>query len=740
MTRPRFEFALERVKPTQWESFEELASVFLADEYPQLRRVAGTGDGGRDAVLWQPTDDPSVVLQFSIRQDWEQKVMETAVKVCERNSDVQVLIYVTNQHIGPSADRRRSQVRKEHHLYLDVRDRTWLLDRQNRSRATATAAEEFAAPIVEPILASNAVIDQTAGALEVSEARAALVFLAMQWEDDSRDKGLTKLSFEALALAALRETNNDTRLSRHTVRHRVRCAIRGHKPEAVEQYTDLALDRLARKQRIRHWKKEDEFCLSFEERRRRTDALIKFMLLVATLDWEIKSILLRVSNALDLAIQCERLEQLQGDVRRILEVFLLRKGEAFVHSLAVQDALFYTEEEVEAICNDNIKDLSKEGLPAHNAIRLVSATITELLVRPSRSTQRYLRVLADGYTLFAFLRQMPDAQGAVRKIFSNARIWLDTSALLPVLAEVLLEDEEKRSYTRVLRAAGRAGMKLYVTPGVIRELYFHIRHARYCQESWYTWQKRVPFLLEAYLLRGRPMFDFKTWTEEFIGVYQPLQDIADFLHDVAGLTRVSLQNEVEKADEQLYSSVVRYWKDVHYGRSQAVDAGREPEVAETLAEHDVENFLGIIMARKGEVPVNSLGYEHWWLTLDRRAYHAASEICQRNNLEPFDSPIMSYDFLINYVAVGPRRADVSKDEERLLPLMLDMSFLDGIPKEILEIAEATRSEMADKSERLIRREVRDKLNAARLRSGPIAKAGLDVVEGDFRTVFDVPSD
>ena len=730
MIRSRFEFALNNLRPALWVTFEELASTFLAAEYPQLRTLAGTGDRGRDAVLWQPATEPSIVLQYSVTRGWSQKIKTTAKTIHDNFPDTQVLIYVTNHQIGPKADSVRSELRTTYRLFLDIRDASWFLDRQNQSRSTAAAAEAFSAPIVDSLLAKSSLIEQTADALSVSDARAAVLFLAMQWEDGSRDKGLTKLSFEALVTAALRDTDSDRRMSREAVCKSVRSAIHYHDPVVVDKNTNSALGRLA-KRRIRHWKQEDEFCLSFTERQRRTDALVKLELLDLRLDVELLELLKHSSRALGEDIESEQLRAVVPYVRRVLESFLLKRGEAFAQSLSDGNIVLFTVDEIRSLCITQITSSSPTGLSPADAIPLVSTTVENVLVRPSPNAQRYLRALADGYTLFAFLQQVPDTQRVVRKVFSYGRVWLDTSAVLPLLGEMLLEEEE-RSYTRTLGSARRAGMKLYVTPGVIKELYHHIQHALRCQQYGASWRSRVPFLYSVYLWSGRPSTDFRRWTAEFMGTHQPLDDIADFLYDVAKVKERSLASKVAEADDNFRWSIVRYWQDVHWGRSQAADGSRDAEVAKQLAEHDVENFLGVIMARRSEKRVSSLGHEYWWLTLDRRAYRATSEICEQGDCEPFDSPVMSYDFLINYVALGPRRADVTKDEERLLPLMLDMSLLDGIPKDILDIAEATRDEMAGLSERLVRREIRDRLNAARLRSGPIAHAGLDAIELDLR--------
>ena len=730
MTRTRFEFALQNVHPTLWEHFENLATTFLTDEYSKLRTLAGHADKGRDAILWQPEDEPTVIIQCSLRKDWEQKITESAKLIYRNFSDTRILVYVTNQRIGPKADEQVAIVRKKYGLFLDIRDATWFLDRENRSRATATAADEFSRPIVDPILAKSSLIETSDDSLTSAEGKAAVIFLSMQFEDSSRERGLTKLSYDALVRAALKDSHNENRMSRDSICATVKRMIQNDDEVKVEQYTNAALDRL-KKHSIRHWMKEDEFCLTFEERQRRTEALVRLELLDHELDLELLESLRWSYDSAEQPQDDDDLENLIPIVRRVLERFLLQRGEAFAQSLSDGQMVLFSQEEIEAICVDQLNRVSGDQ---SNAVTIIGTAIESVLVRPTKNTQEYLRALADAYTLFAFLRQVPDVQRAVQKLFSYGRIWLDTSAALPLLAEMLL-DEEERSYTRTLRAACDAGMDLFVTPGVVEELFYHINHSRKCQQLGAEWRSRTPFLYSAYLWSGRPVDDFTRWTVEFIGTSRPLDDIVDFLFEIAKIKRRSLIDEVEKADDTLRFAVDEYWRKLHRGRSRAYDASRDPQVADSLADHDIENFLGVIVARQSESRVNSLGHEHWWLTLDRRAYRAASEICSSEGIASLDSPVMSFDFLIDYLAVGPRRSDVSRSEEKLLPLMLDMSLLDGIPEDIREVAEAARSEMSGFSDRLVRREIRDRLDAAKLRRGPVARAGIDAIEQDIREAF-----
>ena len=74
------------------------------------------------------------------------------------------------------------------------------------------------------------------------------------------------------------------------------------------------------------------------------------------------------------------------------------------------------------------------------------------------------------------LRETPDVQGAVEKMFSHGKIWLDTSIVLPLLAEPLFDGQTGR-FTRMLEASHEAKLELFVTWGVIEEIERHMNRS-----------------------------------------------------------------------------------------------------------------------------------------------------------------------------------------------------------------------------------------------------------------------
>jgi hypothetical protein len=141
----------------------------------------------------------------------------------------------------------------------------------------------------------------------------------------------------------------------------------------------------------------------------------------------------------------------------------------------------------------------------------------------------------------------------------------------------------------------------------------------------------------------------------------------------------------------------------------------------------VENYLGIVQKRKEEKPT-SLGFDSWWLTLDQAAFRLTDEIQNRLSMRPPPSPVLSPDFLSNYLAVGPIRRMLAKSTEARLPIMLDISSVEGIPLALLHVAESVRDKNRDLPQRIIGRRIRDALNAAKSRMGLLATGGAAAVE------------
>jgi hypothetical protein len=289
----------------------------------------------------------------------------------------------------------------------------------------------------------------------------------------------------------------------------------------------------------------------------------------------------------------------------------------------------------------------------------IESALQDALLSPPRRVHAHIRHLADAYTLFAFLRETTDVQRVFREVFANGDIWLDTTVILPLFAEQLLDDSERR-YSTLLSAATEAGLELWITEGVLEEVERHMNRALTCarQRSDVTWQGRIPFLYTAYIWSGRSKASFAAWLENFRGAARPEDDIADFLAEVFSVGVKSFDSELASAPPDLRYEVQEIWRGKHEIRRRGEGSAFDPlSQAETLAVHDTENFLGVIMRRRTETR-QPYGYTSWWLTIDRDASAVVRELADRLGRSAPASPVMSPDFLINYLSLAPIRSRV----------------------------------------------------------------------------------
>lgn len=724
MHRNRLNFALKETKSSDWARFEQFASAFLSSEYPAIRTMAHpSGDEGRDAELFSPEGETTVMLQYSVAMAWDQKIKGTAKKIKKNFPHVTDLIYVTNQEIGAKGDEVKKTLRKDYKLRLDIFDKNYFLDRYEGDDHRETVAASFARDIADPILEKDQVLERKPQKLNHNESRAALVFLEMQWEDDSREKGLTKLAFDGLVKMALRNTSSNELMPREEIHKSIIETLANQEQKTVIDETNKSLNRLTKKIINHHTiNGADSFCLKYEEYERLREKLAENAIQDQKLKEEIKKILRAIIPAS--MISSEDVELVLCDICMLsIEKFLLNRGESFVHAInnGQMDKIGFEGlvEITKVVLNDYDKTLRTDAL-----LNLLAAAVERVLSSPSDSINHHIKGLADSYTMLAFLRETPDVQAAVKKIFSEGEIWLDTSAILPLFAEELL-DEEDWQFKKLIKAAHSAGLKLKVTSGVIEEVERHMNRSIACSLNIGTnnWNGSYPYLFSFYIASGAAPSAFNSWVSKFRGTARPEDDVADYINEFFQITMDDISEEVESVDAAYRIAVKEEWIRIHEGRR--TNSNSDNMLALRLAEHDTENFVGVISRRRQKSDI-AFGYTSWWLTLDQMAFSISSKVNSNYGGRPQPSPVMSADFLSNYLSFGPTRNRVSKDSNAGLPIALDPALVSYISPELVQIADSVRASSAGLDEHIIRRRVRDALDSARRRIGKITQNGLSL--------------
>ncbi|EPO4283485.1 TPA: hypothetical protein ACXN4Q_002529 [Pseudomonas aeruginosa] len=726
MITKRLELSLDLLKPSEWEKFEKLASIFLASEFDELRTVAAqSGDGGRDSELYSPLSEPKVVCQYSVAEDWQAKINATVRRLKTTIPDVLVLVYATNKQIGADADELKKRLRTKHGLTLDIRDKNWFCDRVLETQSRQIAAEEMACLVVDPYLSSSGIGSKTSTELSSPEAIAALTFLGLQWQDDARDKGLTKLAFGALVRAALVDTDTNNRITKAELYDRVSRVLPGHPIEQLKQPIDTAIRHLG-KSAIKQWPGE-EFCLSHDE-------LIKFKEFKAEKALAEKELTISIEQITNLLLSkssesAKHAQDVTHILRSITDAVLLERSQSF--AMAVQSGALANLAEND-FKSTILSELTKSNLPKIpnvDWINILQRGVGAILTSDAPAIQQHLRSLADSYTLMAFLKQTPDVQSAVEKMFSHGKIWLDTTVILPLIAESLSSgDEGSGRFSRMIQAALDAGLKLHVTPGVIEEIERHMNRSLVCARmDLPQWNGAIPYLLEKYVGSGRSILTFSSWLENFRGSARPLQDLSDYLREELKIHERSLERESDSASQELKRALHGIWLERYERRKERYGVILDDMAVTRLISHDIECYTGVVQLRIQEKS-SPFGYSAWWLTVDRQTFDLKSRLRTLMAESPPDSPVMSADFLVNYLAFGPLRRRVTKNTESHLPLLMILGNAGQLTPELMVEAEALRSQLQGLPERIVRRQVRDHLDRARAATGPISNQGMDSLE------------
>ncbi len=718
MNRKLFELALNRMRPSDWKYFEELSSQFLVSDFSGIRPMANWGgDGGRDSELFTPNGISTVVIQYSVSESWGSKIDQTLEKIKKNFPDARILIYMTNKMIGAKGDQKRTDTRNKG-LALDIRDKNWFLDRFEMDDAKYGAASRLVELIATPYLEGQDIIKKKRPSLSNQEAKAALLYLGMQWEDEITQKSLTKLAYQALVRGALRGTDSNNRITRKTIHSKILSFLSSYEPSEVERFIDSALGYLT-KRCIRHWKAQDEFCLTYEESLRLREKLAGQELE----ENQFESILVEyfggVLSDYKLAdkIDISDIRELALRAKRIIDSFLLKSGEDFASAVITGQI---NSLDMNTLKDMIIDDINNHPPPDHLSpvlLDVITGSVIHIISNPSNTVKKHLKNLSNSYTIFAFLKEVPDVQSATKKIFSHGDIWLDTTIVLPLLVDILKKEEDEKSFINLIHALAQSGISMYVTQGVVGEIFSHIRTAVTC--SGYAvndWKGKVPHLYSRYIELGHDSAKFRSWVELFRGNERPEQDISEYLEQEFGIKTKSLKEECQSIGSELRYVVERLWNEAHARRrSGQIDEGTNATI-EILVRNDVENYLGIVALRKKEEK-SELGYKNWWLTTDNLAWKIRDKIRDEIKDDTPSSPLISIGFLSRNLSFGPNRVRLHRTEEQLLPVLLDFDLSEAMPKEIIEIAEKVRKDNEGMPDVVIRRKVRDACDQAKRRRG-----------------------
>lgn len=722
MDSDRIALALSQIKPSAWADFEEFASEFLLEDFPNLRTMArASGDAGRDAEVYDLTGDGSMKLQYSVTVSWQSKIRKTVNRIKGTGAKLTHLIYATNQLIGAEADSTKKSIFDDFGVVVDIRDSTYFIERRHRSPSTREASELLARKFVDPLLRARGIGEEVALVLTRDEERLAFLHLTLDLAERQADRNLTKAAFESLVLAVLHNTNHESAVVRDTIVERISGIVGDGAPGQVTAHIENALQRLSASKngKIKHIRVCDTFHMAHSECQRVVKQSEHFLAQEQYFERDILAAIYGMSEDLD-GDEVRTGETVRA-IRGFIESILLDYGEKFT--------LYLRSGSSDAAENELEGRLSQAAFSTYLPNHQVAEAVAQVFEMGSDETKAHLRRLLDSYTVFALLRATPDVQSVLKKIFTVGQIWVDTSFLLPVIAESF--GGGSGSLRELVEVCSVVGIELFVTDGVAQEIESHVYSCLAAVRSPNEPGRTSPYLLSEYIVTGNGPKAFAAWAEDLRGKVDPVQDIKDYLAAEMSIKVCDLPSEVEKTDPEIREAATTYWQEITERRRTGADTFNLSK----LAAHDVENTLGVMQLRGGS-DISTVGHRHWLLTLDNAARGLAPYLTAQLG-STFATPVISPLYLTQLVRFRPSVIDEVKRKLDRVPIMLNLIRVSGVPGEIIEEVEKIRAEIPGIKPRRMQRMIRDIMNEKRAGAEfqDVTESPLPLTESKHRTIL-----
>lgn len=669
--------------------FEEFAKQFVAASQDSLDFVpiGGTHDGGIDGLecTWSPAGRvKKTVYQFSIESDSHAKIRRTLKRLKETVPDCRQLYYATNREVRDQ-HRLIDQVIDEFELQLTIFDVQWFCVHINNSPKTIDVFRRFEQQHIHAYERSSKFIET----FDLKDPRI-YVYLRQQIESrhvvyrDSQSVYLDEILMDSLILFALEGTdpNNGMLRSRQEIENRI-LEITDLKKAWISDLLPKRLAILSKKpRRIHHHRQEDRYCIPYEtrleiaERNMVDHELMEHfqktlsVLLDDTFRWE--QLGTSAVKPIDLAM-------------RVLHGLFYKQGLEFAQFVSTGDRGIFIDQALNEIIQEKI---SESGIPVRNRedVRLALLEVFRQLVYKGDEKQKeFLYKLSMTYNMLFLLQIDPTLAKYFDRIAGELRIYVDSSILIPAMAECFLESHNQR-YTNLLRSARDAGIMILVNNYVLKEIEMHLRNAKYIYKRDYENNEDLYenidclILIDQILIRAyfyikneKGFTGFQEFMEHFVswGMHGDVRgELVLWLEDQFGIRYIEKDVEIDLAEVERLTQALTPKK-----------INRDSNRART----DAKQLLTIYKLRKDNNETSEtgiFGYKTWWLTSDVTSQRAFQEIADQG--ENTTTPYIRADYIYNYISLAPSKKHVDGIFQQMFPTLLGVNVSFHVPLEITE--------------------------------------------------------
>lgn len=680
-------FVLERIP--NGSIFEQFGKQFIAASQDTMEfiPIGGTRDGGIDGLdySWTTANRPQkTIYQFSIEVDGQSKINKTLTRLKTTVPDCNRLYYVTNQVIRDQ-HQLIDDASDNYNVQLVIYDQSWFGVHTNNSPKTVYVFQQLEQQFFHAYERSSTFIET----FDVKDPRI-YIYLRQQLENKQQDYDgdqaihLDEILMDSLILFALEGTDPNLNILRspQEIQRRI-LEITDFNTSWVAELLPRRLEALSTKpRRIRHHRQENMYCLPHEtrleiaERNMVDQALLEHFKqsLSALLEEKLKNegVTIRAVNPLEIAMD-------------VLHELFHKQGLEFAQFIATGNLGVL----IDQLLNEVIREkISAAGIIPRNrdAVQFVLLeTFRQIVYNGDQMQKEFLSKLSNTYNMLFLLQIDPTLARYFERIAGELRIYVDSSILIPAIAEYFLEPHNQR-YTNLLRSARDAGITILVNDYVLGEIENHLRSTKYVYqkeferyEHLYTDRMSIIFidqiLIRAYFYVriNNKVETFREFIEEFIS-WNMNGDIRGelvlWLEDQFGVRYVEQEvaldpHEVERLTQAL----------------APLKFNRDPNRART----DAKQLLTIYQLRKDNNETSQtgiFGYKTWWLTSDVTSQRAFQQIADEQ--ESTATPYIRADYIYNYIALAPSKQHVDGIYRKMFPTLLGVNVSFYVPSDVAQ--------------------------------------------------------
>lgn len=673
-----FAHVMREIGGTRFERFAKRVFAYVFGE--SFAPLGGIHDGGADGVIssfvQEVTGKANTFAQFSATDPGKAKakILDTVKMLQKVGRAPRQLIYATSEKL-PKADLIVQEVFDEHGVMVAMRDYERVYRYVNDSFDVNQAFySEFAPDIDRLAKAANL---RHPVVSDFAKDPTVFVFLNHELRDRfSRDQ-LNSRVLDALIYWTLRATDpNGSRMSRKQIADEIQEAFPTAK-SVLLPLLDARLSELSKKsstgeERLRHYSADHTYCLPFsmrsslamesataEAHQRAFRHALEQRLIeesgrkLANADLEICATLVFVT--------VHRYFVDQGVV--LAAFYEGRLGEIQIADQVVEDTLVKALSELEG---------AKKVSPA--MIGYCMAALRGVFYRSSEAERTYMAYLSRTSCLFVTMQSAPKLLEYLNQMGGNFRFLVGADLIVKALSEQYLPVEQQQVATLML-VSKKLGSELVLTEPVLEEVFTHIRAAdlefdnHYLRQEPYLKREHVSecdrILIRAYFYAKHGERGPRSWKAYVNQFTDP-----DGLRSRSESARQALKGLLIQRFGMVYMSLDEL--------KSMVPAARVQELAQRLEEsrhtkHEVLSYNDALMVyatyaqrhvHKEAGIYDGFGFRTWWLTKETTILSMTGALVQAEGGTPY---IMRPEFILNFIALAPKAAEVRKAFSALLP-------------------------------------------------------------------------